>query len=57
MCKGDKMRGISKYIIFEILLDVVFMGLMIRLGFIFQRSDLKFIRDSICTVMIRFNEV
>lgn len=57
MCKDDKMRGISKYIIFEILLDVVFMGLMIRLGFIFQRSDLKFIRDSICTVMIRFNEV
>lgn len=48
---------ISKYMVFVILLDFVFMGLMIRLEFVFQRSDLKFIRNSICTVMIRFNEV
>lgn len=53
----DKMRDISKYMVFVILLDFVFMGLMIRLEFVFQRSDLKFIRNSICTVMIRFNEV
>lgn len=51
------MRDIFKYMVFVILLDFVFMGLMIRLEFVFQRSDLKFIRNSICTVIIRFNEV